>query len=600
MEQLRNAAKKVHQSRFFPLLVFGLLGLIALSGLILNNTLILSVDTLFHFNRFYDTAEQIKNGTYNYFQMNYGFSQTGRIVNALYGPAIAYLGGLILYLSYNWIVFEIAISMFAMLVAAFSMYWLCRVNNVKRDYAIIIGGLYMTGSSVFGWVSTQQFTGFGAAFVPFFFIGVTLMLRRLKIPVIGISVGMAILMQTHILSSLIAFSAAVPMIIVSLILTKNKWQMIRDGIITSVLTLALTINVWGVMLSIFKNNYLIPTFPNLEMQFNTVSFEAYSLQTIAKPMELLIFLYVTYYIITRWKRLDYVFRTIGSVAVFFFVLSTNALPWERLQFDFPKLTTLIQFPKRFVVIPFVLFFLLLGMILSTDKNALTLKPLHYPSRVFTMVLLFFVYALNMETNFQSMNVGISQTVAMKQSIEAQLPVNHAFSYDKKFNRTYKQDFESHNKTYLIQDIIKTTPDYLPSNVAVNEANYYQVHPYRNNHIQLIKHNFKIKGGYTKKVNKDGSMTITWRNHHSKTTRYRVTVVKYAATKLVLNGKKVKPVNISKVGAITVNAKPGKNVLKVSYRTGLGMDVIFLVTVVSWMGVICYVIIKRFKNKKSNQ
>ncbi|MFN1208856.1 hypothetical protein ACKXGD_18145, partial [Enterococcus lactis] len=58
--------------------------------------------------------------------------------------------------------------------------------------------------------------------------------------------------------------------------------------------------------------------------------------------------------------------------------------------------------------------------------------------------------------------------------------------------------------------------------------------------------------------------------------------------------------LSQVGAVTVKAKPGKNVLTVSYRTGLGMDVIFLVTTLSWVGVFGYAIVRRFKNKKSNQ
>lgn len=600
MEQLRNAAKKVHESRFFPLLVFGLLGLIALSSLILNNTLILSYDTIFHFNRFYDTAEQIRNGSYNYFQMNYGFLQTGRIVNALYGPVVAYIGGFILLLSYNWIVFEIVISLLVMLVAAFSMYWLCKVNGVSRDYSILMGSLYMIGSSVFVWVINQQFTGVGAAVMPVFFIGITLMLQKLRIPVLGVSVGMAVLIQTHVVSSLIAFGASLPIIIVSLVLTKEKWKMIKDGLIAIVLTLALTFNVWGVMISIFRHNFLIPTFPETSMQLFTVSLHGESIQSVVKPMELLIFLYVIYYVITRWKKLNYVVKTLGSVAFGFLVLSTNIVPWTRLQVEFPKLTTLVQFPKRFAVIPFILFFLLLGMILTNDKHALTLKPLHYPSRAFTYAMLFFVFALNMEANFQAINLGVSQTIAMKQNNDSVIPVNHAFSYNKKYNRTYLQDLESPNKSYLVNDILKTTPDYLPTTQAVNEDNYASVHPYLNNHRQLIKHNFKIKGGYTKKVNKDGSLTVTWYNHHSKTRRFRVTVVKYSATKLVLNGKKIKPARLSQVGAVTVKAKPGKNVLTVSYRTGLGMDVIFLVTTLSWVGVFGYAIVRRFKNKKSNQ
>ena len=39
---------------------------------------------------------QLKNGNFSYFLSLYGFQQSGRIVNALYGPFFAYLqGGLI-------------------------------------------------------------------------------------------------------------------------------------------------------------------------------------------------------------------------------------------------------------------------------------------------------------------------------------------------------------------------------------------------------------------------------------------------------------------------------------------------------------------------
>lgn len=46
-------------------------------------------DTAFHFHRFYDTNQQIKNHNFSYFQMNYGMGESGRIVNALYGPFFA-------------------------------------------------------------------------------------------------------------------------------------------------------------------------------------------------------------------------------------------------------------------------------------------------------------------------------------------------------------------------------------------------------------------------------------------------------------------------------------------------------------------------------
>lgn len=52
-------------------------------------------DTAFHFHRFYDTNQQIQNHNFSYFQMNYGMGESGRIVNALYGPFFCLYNGIL-------------------------------------------------------------------------------------------------------------------------------------------------------------------------------------------------------------------------------------------------------------------------------------------------------------------------------------------------------------------------------------------------------------------------------------------------------------------------------------------------------------------------
>ena len=58
-----------------------------------TGNIIIGSDTIFHFNRFYETEEQIRNGNLSWFMTLYGFNQSGRVINALYGPAFAYLNG---------------------------------------------------------------------------------------------------------------------------------------------------------------------------------------------------------------------------------------------------------------------------------------------------------------------------------------------------------------------------------------------------------------------------------------------------------------------------------------------------------------------------
>ena len=53
---------------------------------LISNMPIIGIDALFHFNRFYDIAEQMKHGQFNYFMSEYGYQHSGRIVTPLYGP----------------------------------------------------------------------------------------------------------------------------------------------------------------------------------------------------------------------------------------------------------------------------------------------------------------------------------------------------------------------------------------------------------------------------------------------------------------------------------------------------------------------------------
>ncbi|XID85245.1 hypothetical protein ACF0HX_04250 [Pediococcus pentosaceus] len=60
---------------------------------IMNKSIILGADSIFHFNRFYDTYMQFRTGNFSYFQTNFGFQQSGRIINALYGHFVSIWDG---------------------------------------------------------------------------------------------------------------------------------------------------------------------------------------------------------------------------------------------------------------------------------------------------------------------------------------------------------------------------------------------------------------------------------------------------------------------------------------------------------------------------
>lgn len=47
---------------------------------LVNYVAVTESDTIFHFSKFYDTAQQIRNHNFSYFQMNYGMGENRKLV----------------------------------------------------------------------------------------------------------------------------------------------------------------------------------------------------------------------------------------------------------------------------------------------------------------------------------------------------------------------------------------------------------------------------------------------------------------------------------------------------------------------------------------
>nr|HPI99784.1 hypothetical protein [Enterococcus sp.] len=99
--------KKVIHTHGLAILVIFLVSLILILPQLLTKGMVLGSDAVFHYNRFYDAAMQIKEGNFQHFISMYGFQQSGRIVNALYGPLIAYIQGLLVLISPSWFGYQV-------------------------------------------------------------------------------------------------------------------------------------------------------------------------------------------------------------------------------------------------------------------------------------------------------------------------------------------------------------------------------------------------------------------------------------------------------------------------------------------------------------
>ncbi|TPR47821.1 hypothetical protein DY037_08085 [Apilactobacillus micheneri] len=283
MQKLKNTFSKFLSFKFAPLIIFLIMALLMVSRQLWTHTLFFGADSLFHFNRFYDTAMQLKTGKFSYFQTNFGFMQTGRILSALYGPITAYLGGAILLLCGSWFKFQIIMNLIVLVIAGLTMYLLNIKNHVTRGYAILIAIIYMYSSQIVQWVTSQQFTAFGAALLPLLLISGTNAIRKHDISILGLALSMSLLIQTHLMSSLIGMLGLIPLFLVGLITATDKWKLVRHTLYAAIITIFLTINVWYNLLFISSTNKLLSVYPVPHLRTYGFNFNLYSIINIFKP-----------------------------------------------------------------------------------------------------------------------------------------------------------------------------------------------------------------------------------------------------------------------------------------------------------------------------
>lgn len=132
--------------------VFSLLSVQTLSG-----NVIVGYDTFFHFNRIYDTAMQFKLGRFSYFMSNFGYCQSGQIVNAVYGPYMAYGLGLLLFLTHSWVWFQIISGFILLFVAGIGAYALFRRLKINYWLATFGAIIFLSQNFITYWMTSSAF-----------------------------------------------------------------------------------------------------------------------------------------------------------------------------------------------------------------------------------------------------------------------------------------------------------------------------------------------------------------------------------------------------------------------------------------------------------
>lgn len=501
---------------------------------------ILGSDSIFHYNRFYEAAMQLKNGNFSYFLSLYGFQQSGRIVNALYGPFFAYLQGGLILISGTWFRYQIVSRVLLHILAESSMYALLKQCKVKTSIALSLGLLYATTFSIQYWTMRQGFSSWGAALLPYCFIPAIHYVFYQRVDQVRLALSMALIFQIHVLSALMLAMMYLPFYLYTFVkaTTSKKKETILKVLIAVILFLLLTVNVWGVILYLRGANHLLDPFINREIGKNGIDGTArYWLYTPISLMVLLILQFI--YAIVNWKKLARWKRILHFIYFVFFFLSTGLFPWQYLVENGNTFAELIQFPFRFFVPATILLLAITGLTVTRFVNW----------RKSIAVLLFAFAGVGLIQNIMDTTDRVKSAVQDGELISI---VKH--TYVEGDYQTISLTMNDSDLSQFLNLVVKPTPDYVPIYGTIGKQNTYDLY-YEN----------IVTNQRTEKLIKDNYLVLTWQADEGE--KLNLPIVVYKDSILTLNGKELDKddYNLSTIGTPTVSSQEGKNKLELRYQ-----------------------------------
>ena len=508
-------------------------------------------DTAFHFHRFYDTYQQIQNHNFSYFQMNYGMGESGRIVNALYGPFFAYLMGSLLLFCSSWLRFQILITYLIFLVGGLGIYRLSRKVKISQVVSSIVTALFLTTGYIAYWPRSNAFNSWGAVLIPFVLIQGINLLNNHKTRFSWISLGivMAIVAQIHLLSTFFSILDLIPFFIYGLVLSENKRQMWIDVFKAVGLFIVLTANVWGAFLLLYPTNQMaspidyspVLTAVNLSVAGTSTMWASIT------EVTLLLFIVQLIYVIFNFKssKLN-TFVTLEGLV--FLYLSSNLFPWQFVKDTLPAVTGYLQFPNRFTVVAYPLLFLGIGLTLNELIKSHGKKLGMIASALAIIVVLF-----NVRADFNEINNNIT--------------------YNKGITSNAKEMKEKGLAPY-INKVEINSPDYLPVRKKIKSSDI----------TGMLMSMSPQKNNFEQRVLSNGRLELTWKDSTSKVTTLPIFI--YKQSELSLNNKVIKP-KVNEIGMPQVQSRKGKNTAILSFKTPIWFTILLYISILSWVLLIIY-------------
>ena len=518
---------------------------------LISHGVILGTDSIFHFNRFYDAAKQIQQFNFSYFQSNYCFQQSGRVINAVYGPLFAYLNGALIGLLGTWFRYEIITNMIVYIGGGVGMYLLAVKAHSSRRFALLVSLIFMNIGWLPRWELAQNMNAWGAMLAPYMLMCGLTMLQDRHRPVhwLPLMTLMTIIIQIHLLSSVFFVVTLVPFFIIGLIRTDQRWGMIKETALAVIGTTILTANVWGALLMLnLHNNIATPAafdmFKNSLVPSRFSSTRAYLIYFCW-----LLFLLQFVYVCCHLKR-SLVNTTVTIMGSIVLIFSSIWTPWEKLAVAIPSLQHNLQFPNRLTVIAYPL--LLLGVAISATAFVQhDHEPALHLRRNVTIGILVFVVTQVFVPN----TIDVFQRTARYQS-SAVLNTSSAIAWVTDNRVKLRRSVHDLYPGQLLTMVEKRSPDYLPIPKKYANKKYIRSFAYQDqiiNHAQEYQHTVLPHGG----------LKLTWNASQAK--KVRLPIIAYHESRLTVNGKQLTSYQRSSIGAPYVHQRRGKNTATLYFR-----------------------------------
>lgn len=543
---------------------------------LLDQGLVLGADFLFHYNRFYETAMQIKEGNFSYFISIYGFQVSGRIINALYGPVFAYLQGLLVLLSGTWFRYQILSKVILGTLAGLSLNQLLVTVNIRKKIRLPLSLIFITTYSIQYWWMVQGFSSWGAALFPLCFIPAVKVLQTGKINKFYLGGAVALMAQVHVLSTFFLVLSYLPCFVYAWWKSQKKWKFIGDGVLAVVIYFLLTPNVLLPLADLYANNNLKTPFVNQYLAQETITWLKWTY--LITPLPLLVLLFGNLWGMVKNRRdLSTVFKLVAIIYLIFLLFSTNLFPWQLFEGRGVGIIDLIQFPIRFFFYATPLLLLLVGMqVMSLSKN-------YQRKVVIGLVLSTMIAAV------QVMYATKTVTTLYYQGIYLEERHTVRTGTDKEI----KAAFHSVDLSQLMILMQKSTPDYVPKK-SIKSTNILPI-PENKNYYNMYMDYIILNNKRVSKQRVANGIQLTW--EASEGEEVLLPIVVYKRNQMVLNGDKIDKGRLSytALGTPLVKSVAGKNSLRLSYDRPSWLLPTLMFTFSAW-GIYSYFLTRNyFKN-----